>query len=120
MLSWRWLFVVPLVLPAIALVIICQRVPETTRTRERSPNVSGALLAFLTLGAFSVALIAGALDPIAPAAVAGLAVAVLAGVALVRNQRRSADPILPPRLLRRRTFLEQRLPCLAIRDESGA
>jgi MFS family permease len=105
LLSWRWLFVAPLALPAIALVVTRRHVPETPRARDRRPNLSGAVLAFLTLGAFSVALIAGASDPIAPIPAAGLAVAVLAGAAFVHNQRRAADPLLPLGLLRRRPFL---------------
>ena len=44
MFSWRWLFVVPLVLPAIAFVVTRRRVPETPRATERKPNVTGRYL----------------------------------------------------------------------------
>jgi MFS family permease len=103
--SWRWLFVIPLVLPAVALVITRQRVPETSRATERRPNVSGALLIFLTLGAFSVALIVGAADLVAPLPLIGAAVAVVAGSVFVLGQRHAVDPLLPRRLLGRRPFL---------------
>lgn len=105
MLSWRWLFVVPLALPAIALVVTLRRVPETPRAVARRPNLSGAALAFVTLASLSVALIAGAVDPIAPIPIAGFGVAALAGVGFIRDQRRATDPLLPLRFLRHRRFM---------------
>ncbi len=103
--SWRWMFVIPLVLPAVALVITRRRVPETPRASERQPNVSGAVLIFLTLAAFSVALIVGAVDLVAPLPLIGIALAVGAGTVFARGQRRAVDPLLSRRLLGRRFFL---------------
>jgi EmrB/QacA subfamily drug resistance transporter len=105
LLSWRWLFVVPLVLPAVGLAIVRRRVPETPLAADRRPDVRGALLAFLALAALSVSLIAGAADLIHPVPLAGLAVAVAAVVAFLRHQRTTNDPLLPMHLLRRRVFV---------------
>jgi MFS family permease len=66
LLSWRWLFVVPLALPALALALTWLLVPETPRARDRRPDLWGTAIAFVTLGAFSVALIEGAAQPTAP------------------------------------------------------
>lgn len=103
--SWRWLFVIPLALPAVALVITRRRVPETPRATKRRPNVSGAALIFSTLGAFSVALIVGGVDPVEPLPLVGIGVAVFTGTVFVRGQRHAVDPVLPRRLLGRRPFL---------------
>ena len=105
LLSWRWLFVVPLVLPAVGLAIVRWRVPETPRADERRPDVRGALLAFLALAALSVALIAGAVDFIDPIPLPGFAIALTAAAAFLRHQRNTSDPLLPIHLLRRRVFV---------------
>lgn len=103
--SWRWLFVIPLALPAVALMITHRGIPETPLATDRRIDISGALLLFFTLGAFSVALIVGAEDLIAPLPLIGLAFAALAGTWFVRLRRHAADPLLPRRLLGRRPFL---------------
>jgi MFS family permease len=105
LLSWRWLFVVPLILPAVGLTIVRWRVPETPLAADRRPDVRGALLAFLALAALSVALIAGAADLIHPVPLAGLAIAVAAAVAFLRHQRTAIDPLLPMHLLRLKVFV---------------
>lgn len=97
LLSWRWLFVVPLVLPAAALLITWWRVPETPRAPGRRPDIPGAALAFATLAALSVALIAGS----APA----IALAAAAAAAFAWYETRAPDPLLPPALFRRRRFV---------------
>jgi MFS family permease len=57
-LSWRWLFVVPLVLPLGALAIT-RAIPETPQTGGRRPDVRGSLAALLALCGLSVVLILG-------------------------------------------------------------
>jgi EmrB/QacA subfamily drug resistance transporter len=108
-LSWRWLFVVPLVLPASALIITSRRVPETPLAPERRLNLAGAALAFIALSSLSIALITGAVDLWAPVPVTMFALAMLTGAGLVRDQGRTHDPLLPLGLLRRRVFLGSNL-----------
>jgi EmrB/QacA subfamily drug resistance transporter len=105
LLSWRWLFVLPLVLPLGALVISRLLVPETPRATGRHPDLLGAAAAFVALCALSVALILGAADPFAPFPLLAVGTALVAGAAFVLLERHSADPMLPMRLFRRRAFL---------------
>jgi MFS family permease len=70
MLSWRWLFVAPLVLPLTALVITKALVPETPVHAGRRPDMPGAMAALVTLSAVSIALIASAAGEAFPAPVA--------------------------------------------------
>ena len=105
LLSWRWLFVVPLVLPAAGLAIVKWGVPETPLAPDRRPDVVGAVLAFLALAALSVALIVGATDLIDPVPLAGLVIAIAAAAAFGRHQRSTSDPLLPIRLLRRKVLV---------------
>ena len=105
LLSWRWLFVVPLVLPAVGLAIVKWRVPETPLAADRRTDVRGALLAFLVLAALSVSLIGGSADLIAPVPIAGLAITVTAAAAFLRHLRSTSDPLLPLNLLRSRVFV---------------
>jgi MFS family permease len=103
-LSWRWLFLVPLVLPLGALAIT-RAVAETPRSAGRRADVRGALAALLALSGLSVALI---LSP-ASSAPGFVALAVVVGVGagswFLRIERQARDPLLPRRLLRRRQFL---------------
>lgn len=109
LLSWRWLFVAPLVLPVVALIIARLGVPETPRASDRRPDMAGALLAFITLAAFSIALIEGAASGATAVPFAALAAAALGGTAFVVVERRAADPMLPLRFFRRRTFVNGNL-----------
>ena len=108
LLSWRWLFVVPLVLPIGAFLVTWLRVPETPRADGRRPDLAGAAVGFVMLAAFSVAAITGVSgaseSPGALPAVA-LAIAVVAAIAFVAVERRVVDPMLPLRFFRNRVFL---------------
>jgi len=105
LLTWRWLFVVPLVLPSGAILVIRLLVPETPRGEKRRPDLLGAAAAFVTLCSISVALIAGAVDQTAPLPLAAFAIATLAGGSFVLIERRALDPMLPFGIFRRRAFL---------------
>lgn len=105
LLSWRWLFLVPLVLPAVALVLTWTAVPETPTDPSRRPDLAGAVATMLCLGGLSVALIlAAAGDGGWPAIVAG-AVAIAAGAMFVVIEHNSLDPMLPLGLFRRPVFV---------------
>ena len=105
LLSWRWLFLVPLVLPAVALVLTWTAVPETPTDPSRRPDLAGAVATMLCLGGLSVALIlVAAGDGGWPAIVAG-AVAIAAGAMFVVIEHNSLDPMLPLGLFRRPVFV---------------
>lgn len=103
-LSWRWLFVVPLVLPLAALAIT-RRLRETPRATGRRPDLKGSLAALVMLCGISVALILG---PTQTSGIPALVAAAVGGAALVwfiRTERRASDPLLPPAFFRRRQFV---------------
>jgi EmrB/QacA subfamily drug resistance transporter len=103
-LSWRWLFVVPLVLPLGALAVT-RAVSETHRAAGRRPDVRGSLAALLALSALSVALILGPTRSTpAVVAVAG-AVGVVAAAWFIRIEQHARDPLVPLAVFRRRQFV---------------
>ena len=105
LLSWRWLFLAPLVLPAVALVVTWWAVPETPTDPSRRPDLAGAIATMICMGGLSVALIlAGAGDLGWPAMVAG-AIAVAAGAMFLVIERDSGDPMLPLGLFRHPVFV---------------
>jgi EmrB/QacA subfamily drug resistance transporter len=105
LLSWRWLFVVPLVLPLGAFATTRLLVPETPRASARRPDVAGAAAALVTLCSLSVALITGAESPVALVPLLALAAAAASGAVFLLIEQRANDPMLPLRFFRRRTFL---------------
>jgi MFS family permease len=96
-LSWRWVFFVnvPAGLLAVALLFASFRDPP--RTRGAASGAGGAVLAGLTAGLVLLAIEPAGLD--GRSRVAFIAAAVIAVVALVRQQRRSANPVLTLSLL---------------------
>jgi EmrB/QacA subfamily drug resistance transporter len=104
-LSWRWLFLVPLVLPLAALVTTRLLVPETWRAAGRRVDLAGATAAFMALGAFSVALIVGPADPTGPLTLIAVAATGATGGTFLFVERRAVDPMLPLRFFRQRIFL---------------
>lgn len=106
-LSWRWVFTINLPLGLLALVVTTAVLPVGVRRASVSIDYAGA--ATLT-GAISVLILlttwGGNEVPWGSPTMLGLigAVAVLT-VAFVAVERRAADPILPLRLFRMRTFV---------------
>jgi EmrB/QacA subfamily drug resistance transporter len=115
--SWRWIFLINLPM-AVATVWLAQRcVPETRA--ERVParfDVAGAVLASLSLGGVTFALIqwGGGLAPVAAA------VGTVTGIGFVVVERRRADPMLPPRLFASRTFSAANAVTLLVYAALGA
>jgi MFS family permease len=103
-LSWRWLFLAPLVLPAAALALT-RRLQETPRAAGRWPDLPGSLAILIALCGISVALILGPARSSPWLVAVAAAVGVAAGVWFVRVERQAADPLLPVGLLRRRPFV---------------
>jgi EmrB/QacA subfamily drug resistance transporter len=104
LLSWRWLFVIPLVLPAIALLLLRIGVPETHRIPDRSLDAVGAMLLTGTIGTLAFALIVGSQQR-GGLSIAALGLGAVGAAMFALVERRSPDPLLPLRLLRRRRFI---------------
>ena len=102
--SWRAIFVAPLLFPVAAAVVTYRAVPETPPNPERTVDTRGALFAFLTISSLSFALIRGPTGWLRAEVLLGLAAAVVSASAFVRSQRNGTDPMLPFELFRSRTF----------------
>ena len=99
--DWRWIFWMNLPVAAVTVAVALRAVPETRDPHASSHlDVTGAVLAALTLGAATYALIewGGALSPYA----GGLAVLAAAGFVLV--ERREREPMLPLGIFSDATF----------------
>jgi len=97
-LGWRSVFWVNVPVGILAVVLLRRSYRDPPRTVTRRFELGGP-----TLGALSMALLLLVLEPAAlpgSASLAMLLAAVLAGWAFVRQQRRSADPLVPLAVLR--------------------
>jgi EmrB/QacA subfamily drug resistance transporter len=103
-LSWRWLFVAPLVLPLAALAIT-HGLRETPRAPGRRPDVHGSLAALVALGGISAALILGPAQTSPMLVVTAAVIGVAAGAWFIRVERRASDPLLPLAFFGRRQFV---------------
>ncbi|MFI9803437.1 MFS transporter [Streptomyces sp. NPDC052301] len=96
-LGWRAVFFVNVV-PALALGLPALLRPDRGRADSRAPlDLPGAVLLAVTLGCLVHALVSR------PASPAGIAVALVTAAVLVRHERRTANPLLPPGVLGSRT-----------------
>ena len=102
--SWRAIFVVPLVFPIGAAVVTLVRVPKASVAGNRRPDIKGAALAFLTIASFSFALIRGPAGWLRTEVITAIVFAGAGAVGLVHSQNRTRDPMLPLGLFRNRTF----------------
>ncbi|ANN14782.1 hypothetical protein SD37_03365 [Amycolatopsis orientalis] len=104
--GWRAVFLINLPIIAVALPATLRLVAETGEERQRRLDIPGILLATTTLAATVYAVIAGELLVLLLAALA------LAG--LVRRERRAAEPLLPPHLMREPAFAGANLVAMAM------
>jgi EmrB/QacA subfamily drug resistance transporter len=107
-LSWRWLFWINVPLGALAMAM-CYRGLANLRPRGGRPRVDwlGALLLAVAIVAFLLAMswAGDAFDWISPETGALLAITAGALALLTWQERRAADPMLPPRLFRNRAYV---------------
>lgn len=103
--SWRAAFLLNVPL-AIAVILIALRyVPESRDPDARRPDIPGAILATVALGAIVYGLIESSLAGFGSAAVMlSLLLGALALVAFVVRERRTQEPMLPLTLFRSRNF----------------
>lgn len=101
--SWRWVFLLNLPLTVVT-VAIARRAPETSNPEAVAGfDIAGAVLCAAGLGGLTFALIeAGSLRTSVVAACAVLAAAACSAFVLV--ERRSSQPMMPPRLFGSRQF----------------
>ena len=98
--SWRLVFLVNVPLALLIVLVAGRHVPESRAGGHQGRfDYLGALLGALGLGGITYALIGAGTSPLRADVLAGAAVGIAAGVAFVVHERRTADPMLPPRLL---------------------
>jgi EmrB/QacA subfamily drug resistance transporter len=113
--SWRLVFLVNLPLAAVIIAVTLRHVPESWAPgRGHRLDVPGAVLGTLGLAALTYASIAGGREGASRAVVLVGAVGVLALVAFVLVERRSATPLVPPRLFASRQFTAANLFTFAV------
>jgi EmrB/QacA subfamily drug resistance transporter len=105
-LSWRWIFYVNLPVGAAALVVIALFLHLPVRRVEHSVDYLGAALIVAAVTSLLLVTVWGGITyPWRSPTIIGLSVAaVVMLIAFVWQEQRSAEPILPPRLFRVRTF----------------
>jgi MFS transporter, DHA2 family, methylenomycin A resistance protein len=106
--SWRLVFFVNVPIGLAALTLTVRHVPRAGgdgRQGRRGFDLAGQALAAGALATLTFALIeARTAGWTSPVILGGLALAALLAAAFARVERRAADPMLPPRLLRDRAF----------------
>jgi EmrB/QacA subfamily drug resistance transporter len=117
--SWRLVFLLNVPL-AVVVLVAGRHVPESRDEEAQGRfDVAGAVLGAVALGGITYALITGG-ESLARADVAvSAAVGVAAAVAFVLRERRTAHPMLPPRLFADRQFTGANVATLAIYGALG-
>lgn len=105
-LSWRWVFFINLPLGLAALVVTAFVLPNFGRRRGVTIDYAGIMVLSITISALVLATTWGGVEyDWGSSMILGLGVVTLAGAALfLAVERRAAEPLLPLRLFRVRTF----------------
>ncbi|WP_079103586.1 MDR family MFS transporter [Streptomyces aurantiacus] len=106
-LTWRWVFYVNLPLGIVALAVIAAVLHIPVRSRRHTIDYLGTfLIAAVATCLVLVASLGGSTWAWGSARIIGLAVlGVVLAVVFVAVERRAAEPVLPPKLFRIRTFV---------------
>ncbi len=110
--GWRWMFVLEVIIGAVALVLALLVLPahaSDRRTPSSAPapplDVGGAVLVTVTVGSLLLGLNRGpVLGWKSPVVVAAFVLTVVGGVVLIAVERRVTDPLVPLHYLRQRNF----------------
>ena len=105
-LSWRWIFYINLPLGIAAMIVLAATLPTSSERVKRSIDYLGsALLAVLLSAIVLVADVGGSkLSWSSPAVIAMVIIAIISLVGFLLAERRAAEPVLPLRLFRNRSF----------------
>ncbi len=118
--SWRWIFFLNLPFAAVALFMaFAGRSTEDRPARPRPLQVPGAVAIAVTFGTLTYGLIDGARAGFG-AVWPWFAVSLAGMAALVWSERRAAEPLLPPQLLRARVFVVANVYTLLVYAALGA
>jgi EmrB/QacA subfamily drug resistance transporter len=106
-LSWRWIFYINLPFGLAALAVLAAALPaRAERTRRRIDYAGAALMAVTLTCVVLLTDLGGTAFPWASPQILGLALAAVAALAgFLWVERRAAEPVLPLRLFRDRTFV---------------
>jgi EmrB/QacA subfamily drug resistance transporter len=119
--SWRWIFFLNVPLAALVVVVSLTKVPESRDDESRGIDWIGALLATAMLAALVIGLIDASVDGFgATRVVVCLTIAVCLLLALIAVERASRHPMIPPAILRSRTFVGVNLLTLCLYAALGA
>ena len=114
--DWRWIFLINAPIAVLTVAAALRYVPETSSASEGRFDVSGAVLAAVSLGGLTYWLIEWHTDLAVPA----LAVGVAAGIGFVLVERRSPHPMMPLSLFASRTFSAANAMTLLVYAALGA
>jgi EmrB/QacA subfamily drug resistance transporter len=105
--SWRWIFYINLPVGIAALVVLASTLPSLARRAFRAIDYAGAGLLAVVLSAITVLSdLGGTTYPwSSPFSIGLILVSVLALVFFTLIESRAAEPVLPLRLFRQRTFV---------------
>src|SRR5687767_750684 len=118
--SWRLVFLINVPIAVLIVVVAGRHVPESRDPAHHGRfDYFGAVLGALALGGVTYALIGAGENMLRPDVVASAAIGVAAGVAFVLHERRTADPMLPPRLFADSQFTGANLATLAVYGALG-
>lgn len=101
--TWRWLFVLPVLLAATAAMLVWRSVPDSREPTQRPYDVTGAVASVVTVVGLVLLLDEGPHHGwLSPLALLGLAVGLAGLVWFVRRELRAQAPLLDVRLFRKR------------------
>jgi EmrB/QacA subfamily drug resistance transporter len=119
--SWRLVFLVNLPLAAVVVLVALRHVPESVDpTATGKIDVPGAVLGALGLAGLTYASIAAGDRGADPVVLVSAALGVLALIAFVTTERRSAHPLVPLELFSSRQFTVANVVTFAIYAAFGA
>ncbi|MFY1615908.1 MFS transporter [Micromonospora sp. WMMD736] len=113
--NWRWLFLLPVVLVAVAVVMALRAVPNSREASPHSFDLAGSLTSVVAVVALIYVLHEGPVNGwTAPSTLTSLLVGVVAATAFVAWELRREAPLLDVRLFRDRRLASGSLALLAL------